>query len=326
VAGFPQEEPHGTNVGGEVSSNPTQTKLPMGNSITGINDDIISQGVLDGFVAAILPLSVFTTSFSADAARRGDKISIPRVGAQDAAVTKSPSADYTIQDLDSDAAQITLGEPVYVSGGLSDVEVASSSVLSLELYGKQKGFQLGKKVFQTILGNVTAANFGAAGFNGAPGAFDLDAVIDLATNCSTDNMPEDMRALVVNELYFANLMKDSAVNQFNTYGSVDPLHNNRIPRLAGFDVHKSTIIPNNGEYLVGFAGHPSALAVAIRYLAPQSGQAYIRAEALTDATTGITIGIREWYDEDSGVLKKVWECCFGSVAGIGEGLKRITND
>jgi hypothetical protein len=298
----------------------------MSNNITGINNDIISQGVLDGFVASILPLTVFTTSFSADAAQRGDRISIPRVGAQDAAVTKSPSADYTIQDLDSDAVQIQLGEPVYVSGGLSDVEVASSSALSLEIYGKQKGYQLGKKVFQTILANVTAANFGTAGFNGVPSAFDLDSVIDLSTACDTDNMPEDMRALVINELFFANLLKDSAVNQFNTYGSSDPLHNNRIPRLAGFDVYKSTIIPGNSEGLVGFAGHPSALAVAIRYLAPQSPTAYMRAEALTDAATGITIGVREWYDEDSGVLKKVWECCFGSAKGIASGLKRITND
>ena len=297
----------------------------MGNSITGINDDIISQGVLDGFVAAILPLSVFSTSFSADAARRGDKISIPRVGAQDAAVTKSAGADYTIQDLDSDAAQITLGEPVYVSGGLSDVEVASSSVLSLELYGKQKGFQLGKKVFQTILADVTLANFGAAGFTGAASAFDVDAVVDLSTLCDTANMPEDMRALVVKETYFANLLKDSSINTFQQYGSTDPLHNNRIPRLAGFDVHKSTVIPGNGENLVGFAGHPSALAVAIRYLAPQAGNMYIRAEAITDATTGITIGVREWYDQDSGVKKKVWECCFGSAVGIAGGLKRIVS-
>lgn len=297
----------------------------MANDITGINDDVISRGVLDGFVAAILPLSSFSTSFSADAARKGEKISIPRVGVQDSALTKSSGADYTIQDSESDAVEITLGEPVYVSCGLSDVEVASSSALNLELYGKQKGFQLGKAVLQGILSDVTAANFGSAAFTGAASAFDVDEVITLAQLCDTDDMPEDMRALVLKETYYASLLKDQNVTVANAYGSVDPLHNNKLPRLAGFDLYKSTLIPDNGENLVGFAAHPSAIAVAIRYLAPQATSAYTRAEAFTDPATGITIGIREWYDADSGVMKKVWECCYGHAVGITAGLKRIVS-
>lgn len=297
----------------------------MSNSITGINDDIISQGVLDGFVASLLPLRAFTVSFNADAVKRGEKISIPRISAADAAVTKVAGADYVIQDLDSDAVEITLGQPVYVSGSLTDVEVASSSVLNLELYGKQKGAQLGKKVVQDILSNVTLANFGAAGFTGAASAFDVDAAIDLATACDTANMPEDMRALVLKETYYSNLLKDQSVTVLQAYGSTGPLQDGKMPRLAGFDLFKSTIIPGNSENLVGFAVHPSALAVAIRYLAPQEGNGYIRAEALTDAATGITIGVREWYDQDSGTKKKVWECCYGSAVGIAAGLKRIVS-
>lgn len=297
----------------------------MSNSITGINDDIISQGVLDGFVAALLPLQAFTVSFNADAAKRGDKISIPRISAADAAVTKVAGADYVIQDLDSDAVEITLGQPVYVSGSLTDVEVASSSVLNLELYGKQKGAQLGKKVVQDIMSNITLANFGAAGFTGAASAFDVDAAIDLATLCDTANMPEDMRGLVLKETYYSNLLKDQSVTVLQAYGSTGPLQDGKMPRLAGFDLYKSTLIPANGENLVGFAVHPSALAVAIRYLAPQEGNGYIRAEALTDAATGITIGVREWYDQDSGTKKKVWECCYGSAVGIAAGIKRLVS-
>jgi hypothetical protein len=297
----------------------------MANSITGINDDVISQGVLDGFVAALTPLTAFTTSFSADAVKRGDKVSIPRISSAVAAVTKTASADYVIQDLGSDAVEISLGEPVYVSGGLSDVEVANSSVLNLELYGRQKGFQLAKKVLQDVMGTITLANFGAAAFTGAANLFDVDACVDLATVCDTANMPEDMRALILRETYMANLLKDQTATSFATYGSQDPLHNNKIPRLAGFDLYKSTIIPANGQNLVGFAAHPSALALAMRYLAPQEGHGYIRAEAISDATTGMTIGVREWYDTDSGVKKKVWEACYGYVVGISAGIKRIVS-
>lgn len=297
----------------------------MANTITGINDDVISQGVLDGFVAALLPLQAFSTSFNADAVKKGDKVSIPRIGAQSVAVAKTTGADYVIQDNTSDAVEISLGQPVYVSGALDDVEVASSSVLNLEMYGKQKGFQLGKKVVQDIMANITLANFGAAAFTGAANTFDVDSVITLAQVCDTADMPEEMRSLVLKETYYANLLKDQTVTVLQAYGTNDPLHNNKLPRLAGFDVYKSTIIPANGQNLVGFAVHPSALAVAIRYLAPQEGHGYTRAEALTDPATGITIGVREWYDEDSGQKKKVWECVYGSAVGIGAGIKRIVS-
>ena len=70
----------------------------MANSITGINDDIISQAVLEGYTTAIAPLAAFATDFSSEAARRGEKVSIMRDNtAIDAAVDKTTHADYTIQ-------------------------------------------------------------------------------------------------------------------------------------------------------------------------------------------------------------------------------------
>ena len=82
----------------------------MANSITGINDDIISQAVLEGYTTAIAPLAAFATDFSSEAARRGEKVSIMRDNtAIDAAVDKTTHADYTIQDADSDAVEVTLG-------------------------------------------------------------------------------------------------------------------------------------------------------------------------------------------------------------------------
>ena len=81
----------------------------MANSITGINDDIISQAVLEGYTTAIAPLAAFATDFSSDAARRGEKVSIMRDNtAIDAAVDKTTHADYTIQDADADAVEVTL--------------------------------------------------------------------------------------------------------------------------------------------------------------------------------------------------------------------------
>ena len=119
----------------------------MANSITGINDDIIASAVLRGFSKKIAPMGAFMTDFSSDAAKKGDKVSVFRDNtAIDTPVIKVTHTDYTIQDADSDAVEISLGQPYYVSWGLDDVEIASSSVLNMENYGERKGNRLAEYV------------------------------------------------------------------------------------------------------------------------------------------------------------------------------------
>jgi hypothetical protein len=295
----------------------------MANAITNINDDILSKAVLDGFVAAVTPLTAFSTSFSNEAVKKGDKVSVPRVGVQDAAATKTNHGAYTIQDSDSDAVEITLGQPVYVSSGLDDVEIASSSVLSLELYGKSKGAVLAKKIMQDILSKVTLANFGAHVFAGAASTFDSDDVIDIRTLCSAADMPIENRALLLDDAYVGALLKDAAVKSSDRFGSTNPIREGSIGRIAGFDVFESTLIPTNSENLIGIAAHPAGLAIAMRYLQPQAGNTYSAAYPVTDAKTGITIGVREGYDNLKGVKYKIWEAVYGYEVGIAAGIKRL---
>lgn len=297
----------------------------MANSITGINDDIISMGVLEAFCAGATPLSAFSTNFSDDAANKGDKVSVLRTTAADAAASKTTHADYTIQDADSDAVEVSLGQPDYVSFGLDDVEIASSSALNMEVYGKQKGFQLVKKVLQGVLGAVTNANYGAGAFTGAAGTFDKDDVDDVALVCDQADMPEDMRALILSPTYYHALLQDAGISASDAFGGSEAIRQGRIPNLFGFNLFKSNLIPDNSENLVGMAAHPAGLAVAMRYLQPQEGNKYNRAERLSDPDSGITIGLRDWYDEDSGVRKRVFECVYGKVTGIAAGIKRLVS-
>jgi len=40
-----------------------------------------------------------------------------------------------------------------------------------------------------------------------------------------------------------------------------------VKRLAGFDIYETNVIPaDHAEKLIGFAAHPSAVAIAMRYL------------------------------------------------------------
>jgi len=295
----------------------------MANSITGINDDIISQAVLEGYTTAIAPLAAFATDFSSEAARRGEKVSIMRDNtAIDAALDKTTHGDYTIQDADSDAVEVTLGQPKYVSWGLDDTEIASSSVLSMEKFGRRKGNLLAKTVLQDIWSEITAANFGAAAHTGLASAFDEDDVADVAEDCDSADWNDD-RYLILSPAYIAALRKAGAIKDTSGYG-YNAIQTGDVPMLHGFKVLMSNAVPANGENLVGFATDGNGIASAFRYLAPQQGHNYTRAEALV-GEGGMTLGLRDWYSEDSGVRKTVVEAVYGFETGIATGIKRIVS-
>lgn len=303
----------------------------MANSITGINDDIIASAVLRGFTKKIAPLGAFATDFSSDAAKAGDTISVLRDDtAIDTPVIKVTHTDYTIQDADSDAVEISLGQPYYVSWGLDDVEIASSSVLNMEVYGERKGNRLAEYVMagtgsaNGILNVITNANYGAAAFTGAASTFDSDDVADIKDSCDDSDWPEENRWLILSNAYMTNLIKDGDIKSSDAFGSPEVVRQGMVPSLYGFNVISSNIIPANGENLVGFAARGEAIAAAFRYLQPQDGNTYNRAERLV-GDGGVTLGLRDWYDNDSGVRKRVVECVWGSVAGITDGIKRIVS-
>jgi hypothetical protein len=296
----------------------------MANSITGINDDIISNAVLEGYTTAIAPLLAFATDFSSDAARRGEKISIMRNNSTiDAPLDKTSHGAYTVQDADSDAVEITLGQPKYVSWGLDDVEIASSSILTMERFGRRKGNKLGVTILQDIWSEITAANFGAAAFTGAASTFDEDDVADVAEDCDLADWAEDDRYLILSPAYIAALRKSGAIKDTAGYG-FNAIQSGDVPMLHGFKIIMSNAVPANAENLVGFASDGNGIASAFRYLQPQQGHKYDRAEAIV-GEGGQTLGLRDWYSEDDGVRKTVIESVYGYETGLSAGIKRLVS-
>lgn len=297
----------------------------MANALTTLTHTTLASGPgLEGFRAALLPVSAFATNFSADAAARGDKIKVPWVGAQDAAV--SFSGTYTMQDADMEGRDITLDKHEFVSWSLTDKELVDNPQVNLERFARQKGFQLGKKVLQDILSLVTAANYGDTEgtdkLTSSAGNFDGDDVIDLSTYADAKDFPDMDRALILSPAYHAAVRKD--LKTADGFGSDVIMRQGQVPSLDTFNaVYKSSLIPSNSENLVGMALHANAILVAMRYLAPQAGIPYTTAEAITDAETGFTFGFREWGDPNTGAMKRVLECVYGRRTGNTSALIRI---
>ncbi len=297
----------------------------MPNTIdSNLNGTLISQAALEAFTGSFAPMNAFTTDFDPAPASKSETIHVPYVPAASAATDFVAANGYTRQDSTVQKKTITLNKHKFVSWYVTDVEAAKSPVLSLERFGAQKGYQLAKAVFQDVLSSVTLANFGAAAFTGVAGTFDYADVVDIKAACDSADMPSQPRSLVLASGHYNALLKDTVVKDLSVYG-INSNQTGRVGRLAGFDLFDSTLVPANAQNLVGFACYPSSIIVAMRYLNPAGGGGDGVYRPVADSNTGITLGYREFYDNDLGTRVAVLECFYGFSVGETAALKRLVS-
>jgi hypothetical protein len=293
----------------------------MANNLdSGLNGTLISQAGLDAFVGAFAPMQAFTTDFDPAPASKSDTIQVPYVPAASAAADFSGT--YTRQDSTLNKRTIKLNKHKFVTWFLSDVSMAKSPAATLERFGMQKGFQLAKAVFQDILSAVTSTNYGSAAHTGVAANFDYADVVDIKDACDTADMPEVPRSLILGSSYYNALLKDSVIKDAAALGATAN-QTGSLPNLSGFMTYRSSLIPGNSQNLVGFAAYPSALITAMRYLQPAGRSQDGVYRPVADEKTGITLGYREFYDNDTGNVVAVLECFYGYALGEANSLKRI---
>lgn len=304
----------------------------MPNTFTSLTNTIYANVALEAFVKRLTPLRLFANNFSAEAVARGDKVKVPFVSAASAA--QDFTGSYNIQGSTAEGLEISINKRKYVSWGLTTEEMATQPAVNMERFARQKGNALAKAVLQDIWSLITAANYGSAAYSQGSGGdvvtvtaanFDSTEVTSVLECCEVDDWPEEMRGLVLSPAYYAALLNDADVIGSNGVRDNNPLSDGKIGvPLAGFDVVSSNVIPANGENLTGFACHPDAILVAMRALIPETGVANRpTVQSMTDADSGITIVMREWFDPDSDTMKRVLECNYGYLKGNGDGIKRI---
>jgi hypothetical protein len=296
----------------------------MANTIpAGLQNNIISQSALEAFAKKLAPLQAFSSSFNDEAVQRGKTINITTLA--NTSTAAAFSGTYTAQDTTYATTEISLTNHKFVTWHVTDTEASQSSAVELNRFGYQKGSDLADAVFQDILGEVTVANYGdAAGFTGLPAAFDGDDVADLRQDMIDENCPVDQCALVIGNAYYTALLKDSNINGAIDYGSADIIRDGRIPSLFGVGyIFETASIPTNSENLIGFISHPSAMAVAMRYLEPTNTQEYIDARRVYDEDSGMVLGYREFYSPDTGTQTAVLEAVYGFKVAVSGALRRM---
>lgn len=295
-------------------------------TITGINDDIISSSALKAFVDSLHPLSAFSKNWNAEAARKGEVVSIPLVSS----ITASTFSSYESADGDVTltAREVTIDKHYCSSVDFSDVQWSKSSALTPQMLaeiGAEQGRAVAQAFISAAWGLITTANFGAAVASFTSASFGMAEVRKARLELTKAKAPQNDRALFLEPEAYDALLSDSTNLLANLNFGPEGIREGNIRRVAGMNVFESTLIPatNVGTSitLAGFAVHPSAIAVAIRTLQPQAPSEYLEARTVVDPVSGIGLGYRRHYNTSSGVHWLNFEVVGGFTYGLTQGLK-----
>ena len=296
----------------------------MANTLTNVSDIKVAQNALQPFLASLLPLRAFSTNFSPEPADKLDTVRVPVVGApsqsSDFAGSYTNPADSTVT-----VVPVQLNRHKFKTIHVTAREAASTALNVLDTLVSSAAKQLAQDVLQDVFSAITNANYGAPGIPAVAAAnFNYKTVLGIREACSEVKMPVTDRSLVLDGAYYTNLLADDTVaKSFMIPIAAPGIIEAQIRRLAGFDMFETVILPDNGEKLVGFASHPSGMAMAMRYLVPVAN--YDEAGAVTDPETGLTFGYLRFTEIQSNRIFITLECLYGFAPAIPAGIQRIVS-
>jgi hypothetical protein len=296
-------------------------------SITGLNDDIISSAALKAFVDSLHPLNAFSVNYNAEAARKGEVVSIPLISS----ITAS-TFNNTYEGADGDvtltAREVTIDKHYLSTVDFTDTQWSKSSALTPQMLaeiGAEQGRAVAQAFISAAWGMITTGNFGAAVVSFTSASFAMADVRKARLELTKSKAPQNDRALFLEPEAYDALLSDSTNILANLNFGPEGVREGVVRRLAGMNVYESTLIPatNVGTSitLAGFAVHPSAIAVAIRTLQPQAPSEYLEARTVVDPVSGIGLGYRRHYNTANGTHFLNFEVVGGFTYGITAGLK-----
>jgi len=283
---------------------------------TNLDTEIIANKALEAFVAELAPIAAFSTNFSAAPATRGANILVPLIASL-TATTFNQNYALTTGNATKTVVTVALTHHKHVPIGQWDIEAANSSAASLESFGYQQGRALAVAVLQDVFTLVTTANFENNVTKFASTAMDVAQLRAARYQLNAGNAPMSPRCCLLDCVPMDSLFAVTNFVQAHMFADRGVLQEGRIARALGMDMFEL-----NGLFstcVIGFAAHASAIAVAMRYLAPQEGHNYREARPVTDPASGLTFGLRDHYDNNTGTRYVNLECNYGYAAGITAG-------
>lgn len=293
-------------------------------SYTNLNLARLGNAALESFVKGLLPISQFSTNYSPEALGRatGNVVLVPLVGTLTA---QTFAGTYAVCGGTKSVVTVTMNRHQFVPVGQRDLDALDNSDSALESFFHQQGAALAQGVVEDILSIVTTSNFQLATAV-ASNAVDVPQLRVARLKLNQQNTPAAPRIGIIDSAGIDALLAVTNFVQAQMFYDNGVLRDGRVMRALGFDLAEVNGSFKNSTWSVnGFFAHPQAIAVAMRYVAPQKPDAYQFAQQFSDPQTGITVGMRDAYDPLTGNRYISLECNYGYSAGITYGgtiLKR----
>jgi hypothetical protein len=287
-----------------------------------LNDDIIVQKAIQAFTAELAPLRAFSTDFSDETEKVGATVQVP-IPANITAGTDQNA--YETEDSGAlGVASVPLTGYAKATVGITDAQFSNSPAARLEMFAVQQAKAVARKIIADAWALIVHATY-AQKVTKALASIATADIRAMKVLLDKANVPMSDRALLLNPDVFDKIAGDTTITIANAmaYGGPEVVREGMIPRLLGFDVLNSNIIPGNSENLVGFAVHPSAMAIAIRTLKPQEPSEYLETRIVRDEQSGVGLGYRRHYSAAKGTHFCTFEATYGAVAAVPAGLCRL---
>lgn len=284
------------------------------------NDKIFAQEAMKSFVAHLFPFKAFSTDMSGETAKKGDAVIVPLVST----LTGTTFSSYEVAGGEISAITVNLNKHKVVPVDVSDIQGGNASAAKLDNFAFNAGAALAEAVLAEILSIFTPGSFGNAIVSTAAANWSVTQVRAVRKALNDNRAPKRGRSLIVNSAIEDAILGSTNVLQSYAYGGAEAIREGMVPRLVGFDVYGTDIIPLNGVSLAGIACTPDAVAVAVRAIQPLASDDLQGVEIVTDDVTGLSFGYRRHYSRATGKMFANLECLFGYAAGITKGAVLVT--
>jgi len=303
----------------------------MANTYTNINAEIIVQEVFPAFKAGLAPVNAFSVSFDSETAQKGASIRVPVISAK----TANTGAFTTYEDGNSTVAgtQVSLSTHVRSFSHVTDTEAGKTPANTVIAQRREDAYAVGKSIFQTVIGLFLAADYGdvegTSKLTVTAANYDADNLADAVTYLKKRDALGDISA--IHDLdYMGALLKDNAVQNASALGSAEAIREGAISNLVGANIYNSNGFPSalTAENTGVVVCVPSAIALAIRPIAPQDGamEAGLEYATATDPDTGLTLGFRSFYNTATGEKWAGFEALMGADTLQAAGAVRIVSE
>ena len=259
-------------------------------------------------------LSAFSTDFGAQVKSVGTSVTVPLIGAKTGGAF---SGNYTTDASNSvTSTKVTLDKSTDSGTGLTDIEYADTGLQILGDYLKEDVYAVARVVVDNALDIITVANY-ANEYVKAAASFDLDSVIALKTQAMA--LGWDRGTIVLNADAYANFLGEYVDAVTFTPGQ-DP----NVLEFLGFKIICYPNLPTT-ETMIGFCCNPISIAVASRPVAipPNAKAGGTTVSVTTEADSGISLGLRSYYSNDTGRQIQIIHQVHGAAVGLTNGLIRI---